>query len=488
MVSNFLEQNPLLINNKDEIAQEVENYLIKAKVYLPSKSQLMRYVYSKYSKTQIDILETFAMSINDAQLLYLNRIYDKNVLLPEIKKPIGEVNIKNITLKIDIIEKLLELKLADLPWKLIHPSYSEKLAQLVCKYDIASIKRIKPVTKRDVMVICYLYESMKSIMDLMVNSYDKLIGEIERRVNRDYELELKQLRSKAKDSSRKALLTLKLLRDHEHRKTTTLEKFCKELEANKNNLDDIINDCEKVGDFEVYGKSELVQRRYGYLTKFIERFLDLKFKSATGSEDLLAGIEVYRNYYKDKKFNKEAPTSFIETPWKKALYKKPGELNRKAWEIGLCFAIKKGLRTGNLYLPQSRYYRDFWAPLYNPEEWEKEKTIHYKALNVPDKGNDIIAKLKKEFAEHLYMASKSFSNSNYAEIRNNRLVIHKDDPLPESNGVKELKGILGSYIEPVLTKAVELGIHFSFTTHSSRCTSLKNLIKDTPLVKEIWKR
>ena len=449
LVSNFLEQNPLLINNKDEIAQEVENYLIKAKVYLPSKSQLMRYVYSKYSKTQIDILETFAMSINDAQLLYLNRIYDKNVLLPEIKKPIGEVNIKNITLKIDIIEKLLELKLADLPWKLIHPSYSEKLAQLVCKYDIASIKRIKPVTKRDVMVICYLYESMKSIMDLMVNSYDKLIGEIERRVNRDYELELKQLRSKAKDSSRKALLTLKLLRDHEHRKTTTLEKFCKELEANKNNLDDIINDCEKVGDFEVYGKSELVQRRYGYLTKFIERFLDLKFKSATGSEDLLAGIEVYRNYYKDKKFNKEAPTSFIETPWKKALYKKPGELNRKAWEIGLCFAIKKGLRTGNLYLPQSRYYRDFWAPLYNPEEWEKEKTIHYKALNVPDKGNDIIAKLKKEFAEHLYMASKSFSNSNYAEIRNNRLVIHKDDPLPESNGVKELKGILGSYIEPI---------------------------------------
>ncbi len=79
----------------------------------------MRYVYSK---TQIDILETFAMSINDAQLLYLNRIYDENVLLPEIKKPIGEVNIKNITLKIDIIEKLLELKLADLPWKLIHQS------------------------------------------------------------------------------------------------------------------------------------------------------------------------------------------------------------------------------------------------------------------------------------------------------------------------------------------------------------------------------
>lgn len=449
LVTNFLEQNPLLINNKDEIAQEVENYLIKAKIHLPSKSQLMKYVYSKYSKTQTDILETFAVSINEGQLLYLNKIYKENILLPEIKKPIGEVNIKNITLKIDTLEKLLELKLEDLPWKLIHPSYSEKLAQLVYKYDITSIRRIKPETKRDVMVICYLYESTKNIMDLTVNSYDKLIGEIERRVNRDYEIELKQLRSKAKDSSRKALITLKLMRDHEHRKTMTLEKFCEELETNKNNLDDIINDCEKVGDFEIYGKSELAQRRYGYLTKFIQRFLDLKFKTAKGSEELMAGIKAYRNYHKEQKFKEEVPAGFIENPWKKALHKKSGNLNGKAWEIGLFFAVKKGLRTGNLYLPQSRYYRDFWTFLYNTEQWKKEKVGHYKELNVPEQGNDIIGKLKQEFAEQLYMATKSFGYGNFAEIKNKRLVIHKDDPLPESNKVKELKGILDSYIAPI---------------------------------------
>jgi hypothetical protein len=59
LVTHFLEQNPLLINNQNEIAQAVENYLIKAKILLPSKSQLMRYVYSKYDKTQKDILDTF---------------------------------------------------------------------------------------------------------------------------------------------------------------------------------------------------------------------------------------------------------------------------------------------------------------------------------------------------------------------------------------------------------------------------------------------
>lgn len=49
-------------------------------------------------------------------------------------------------------------------------------------------------------------------MDLLVNSYDKLMGEIERRVNRDFDIELKQLRSKAKDSTQKAISTLKIIK------------------------------------------------------------------------------------------------------------------------------------------------------------------------------------------------------------------------------------------------------------------------------------
>ena len=229
LISNFLEQNPLLISNKNEIAKEVENFLIKAKIHLPCKNQLMRHVYSKYDKTQVNILETFATSINDVQHLSLKKIYERNILLPGIKKPIGEVNIKNITVKIEVIEELLKLNLESLPWKLIHPSYSEKLAQIIHKYDIVAIRRIKPSTKRDVMMVCYLHESTKSIIDTMVGSYDKLIGEIERRVNRDYEIELKQLRNRARDSSRKAISTLKLLRDHKNRLIVTLEQFCQEL-------------------------------------------------------------------------------------------------------------------------------------------------------------------------------------------------------------------------------------------------------------------
>jgi len=121
-VADFLAQNPVLISNKSEITKEIEKFLIKGKVMLPSKSQLMRFVYSKYGKTQIDVFEVFASKITEEQKKYLDDIYEKDILLSNVKKPIGEVNIKNVTPKIETIEKLIKLKLEDLPWKLIHPS------------------------------------------------------------------------------------------------------------------------------------------------------------------------------------------------------------------------------------------------------------------------------------------------------------------------------------------------------------------------------
>lgn len=120
LISEFLDQNPILISDKDELTKEIEKFLIKCKYILPAKSQLMKFAYSKYRKKQTDVFEVFSSGITQYQNSFLDDIYEKNAYLPEIKGAIGEVNVKNIIPKIEVIEKLLELKLEELPWKLIH--------------------------------------------------------------------------------------------------------------------------------------------------------------------------------------------------------------------------------------------------------------------------------------------------------------------------------------------------------------------------------
>ena len=83
----------------------------------------------------------------------------------------------------------------------------------------------------------------------MVNGYDKLKGEIERIVNRDYDIELKELRGRARDSNHRAILTLKLSRDYKDRSILTLEEFCNELEDLNNKLKQINRKAWEIGLF-----------------------------------------------------------------------------------------------------------------------------------------------------------------------------------------------------------------------------------------------
>ena len=448
LVCDYLDQNPVLINDRSDLMEAVERMLISARYVLPSKSQLMRFVHREYNKKQGKIFDIFSSSISKSQSERLKFICEGGDFLSRIKRPIGEVNIKNISEKLGIIEELLSLKMEALPWEVIHPSYSEKLARLIHKYDRSSIKRIRPEERRNVMMMCYLYESSKSLMDLLVNSYDKLMGEIERRVNRDFEEKYRTLRQEARVSREKSLSALILLNNHENKSSTTLEMFCAELKEQDKDLGDIIEKCKAVESFERDGKSELFQRRYGYLKDFCFRFLNLQFKVSKGMEPLMQGLEIYRKYHQEKRLPGKVPYSFMDNIWKRAICKED-QFNMKAWEIGLFFAVKKGLRSGNLYLPQSRYYRDFWSPMYDEQEWQRDKKSHYKELNVPERGSKIIKKLREEFEEQLHMAVKSFDSSNYAEIKHGKLLLHKEESLGDSESLKELKELLNSYIEPI---------------------------------------
>lgn len=450
LVGEFVEQNPILINKKEDITDAIEKYLVGSGIVLPSRSRLMKYVYSQYSKKQTDVFEKFASKISDQQNKCLDEIYKGSTLLPEIKKPIGEVNVKNITIKIEVIEKLLSLELEALPWQMMHPKYSEKLAMLVHKNDLSSIKKISPRNKRDVMVICYLYESTKTLIDLVVASYDKLMMEIERRVNRDYEIQLKRIRYEQKVNQEKAVSTLKLLQNHDDKENTTLAMFFKDMEEQSVSLEKIINGCEQVEEFEKYGKAELATRRYGYITKFMQKFFNLKLEAAKGTEVLKKAIETYKGYHKgEAKINKRTASDFIDNTWRKAIISKSGRLNRKVWEIGLFFSAKKELKSGNLYLPQSRFYRDFWSPLYSKKKWKKDRADEYKELNAKEDPREVTTLITEEFNQHLNLAIESFGSDKFADFKNGKLVIHKDDPLPESESVKELKNIIDSHAEPI---------------------------------------
>lgn len=165
---------------------------------------------------------TVAANLTALQREFIDDIYKDNnknnesyQLLIKIRQPIGNANVKNITSKIISLNKLKHLKFESLQFESLDLSYIEKLSKLSYHYDRSSIRRIKPDSKRYTMLACHLHEITKSAIDEIIDANDKLLGEIERRVNRDFDKCYKKLKNNAKISRDLALRTLRGLLNHQ---------------------------------------------------------------------------------------------------------------------------------------------------------------------------------------------------------------------------------------------------------------------------------
>lgn len=297
------------------------------------------------------------------------------------------------------------------------------------------------------MIACHLYEIIKSTIDEIIEANDKLLGEIERRINRDFDEYYRKLKNKAKVSRTFVLQTLKNLLTHEKRDSITLVQFCNEIGDEK--LNNTIADCEEVEIFDFAGKAKLAKYRYSYLKAYIENFLHFDFYASKGAEVLLKNIKILLQARKHNTILPKVDLGFIETPWKQGLINLQNQLDEKMWELVLFFAVRKALNSGSLYVPQSKNHREFWAPLYKKEDWISSRDSKYEELKLPVAPKLLFNVLKKEWFMHLKSAISSFGPSSFAEFLNHKLKIHEDKPLAVPASLLELQNLVEVHLEPV---------------------------------------
>ena len=79
-----------------------------------------------------------------------------------------------------------------------------------------------------------------------------------------------------------------------------------------------------------------------------------------------------------KRLPPTAPSDFVPKELRRALKDQDGKLNRNAWEMGLALAIKDALRSGDLYLPQSKQHVSFWDLTLSDTRWQEVRTVRFR--------------------------------------------------------------------------------------------------------------
>ena len=86
-----------------------------------------------------------------------------------------------------------------------------------------------------------------------------------------------------------------------------------------------------------------------------------------------------------KRLPPAAPIQFVPKELRRALKDQDGKVNRNAWEMGLALAIKDVLRSGDLYLTQSKQYLSFWDLTMSESHWQEEQATAFDDLQQPRK-------------------------------------------------------------------------------------------------------
>lgn len=179
---------------------------------------------------------------------------------------------------------------------------------------------------------------------------------------------------------------------------------------------------------EERGYGDLLLARYPSMRKYFAEFIHLPFAAEQGSDVLMRGIEIIRKLDSGelKKLRATVPTAFIPQELRRALKDKSGNINRNAWELGLAMAIKDALRSGDLYLPQSKQHVSFWDLMVNETCWKETREASYVELQQPHQ-KEVKKLLIQQFHQSADKAEKRFGWDDFAEIENEKLRLRHDD-------------------------------------------------------------
>ena len=325
---------------------------------------------------------------------------------------------------------------------LITPSFLEYFSKQVKRYNATDIKRFTD-HKRYAMMICFLLETRKVLLDHLVLMHDQYVMEMCRETRNAHEKKHRDLRKRQKRAIDVMLDTADFFLDWPDDQLLSKQDIWRQVEEVK--LRSSRKDLQEFKRLEERGYGDLLLNRYPSLRKYFADFIHLPFAAKPGNEHLTQAIDIVRKLDAGdlKRLPSTAPIDFVPKELRRALRDQDGHLNRNAWEMGLALAIKDALRSGDLYLPQSKQHVSFWDLTLNETRWQQVRTVAFTELQQPQK-HEAKAVLTRQFHEASDLAKKRFEFDDFAEIQDGKLKLKRYDKIALPPSVALLQKVINS--------------------------------------------
>jgi TnpA family transposase len=424
---DWLRQGALEGRGAAELLARVDGRLRSWRIVLPAPGTLERIVTSEVARATADLFDTVAAQLSDARSS-LFRLKDRpgSATAPAIKSDI---------VRLRLIDQLLDNG-ADLQG--IDPLVIRQLGELGRRYDAGDLRRFaKP--KRDALVVCYLIEARRSLLDQLVEMNDQFLTGMNRRAQNAVKAQREALHRRARTGLDRVLCAVDALAAAEGDQTVTAFRAAVDAPA----LVVAAAACRAFNRLEERGHLDAMLARYATLRQYLPAFVALPVQASVGSEPLMTAIGILRELDAGTRRGIEPtdPRGFVPAAWRPFLME-TGAVDRRIWEIALVLAIRDALRAGNLFLTQSREHVSFWNLMHDERSWQESRGEAYRQLNLPSDPHPFLDRIAVALDRTIRATAAGLPRNDFAMVENSRLRLKRPDALPVPRQVRELRETL----------------------------------------------
>lgn len=429
----------------NNLFHQAERYLLTNRTLLPGPSVLERLVIRVCSTAHSELFESIYQRLSPD----LKKAIDDLLSVPEgsrhsyffhLKAYPPAAKISSLRSYLKRYQTLMATGIDQLDMPLAEPDFQDYLFKLAKKYSAKELKRFRE-HKRYALMISFLIEMRKVLLDHLVKMHDQYMMEINWQSKNVYEKKHRSLRKRQKRAVDIVLNTTAYLLHLPDDKPILKKDLWKQF--NEADLRSSLDDLRVFKKLEERGYGDLILARYPSLRKYFSDFLHLPFVAEQGSDPLLRSILLIQQLDANEITNlpEDTPTDFVPRELRKALWDGAGNINRNVWEMGLAFAIKDALRSGDLYLPQSKQHVSFWNLMLSDSRWLELKEDYHSESNLPRK-SEAKTVITQQFQENIIESQKMFTLDDFAAIQIGELKLRRADKAQIPDSVTRLQRVI----------------------------------------------
>ena len=246
-------------------------------------------------------------------------------------------------------------------------------------YDAQQLKAFE-ANKRYALAAAFLYDTRKRLLDYLVEMHAQFMTEMQREARNTWEKEHRQVRKRLHrgvTSLRELAETVLALRTSPEAPLSTLLDH-----IDPHRIAGAVEDCVTFERLERHGLLDKLHGKYANFRRYFRSFVDLPFAAESGASRMLDNLALLRQLNRGelKTLPPDVDTSFVPVAWRGSLQSSEPR-RRRTWEISLALGLKDALRSGDVFLPDSRRHVSFWHLCYDEPAWQQVRESAFETLS-----------------------------------------------------------------------------------------------------------